>query len=347
MSVYQQAFGLSVDPFTMTPDPDLLFLTEQHREALAGLAYAILGRKGFAVFTGPAGTGKTTVVRRFLRSVEAAGVQSSVILNPTLTPAEFLEMALIAFGIAEVPAGKTQRICLLERFLLECQAKGNAAALIIDEAHKLSPEVLEEIRLLSNFELCDQKLLQIVLVGQSELRALLNRHDLQQLKQRIALQFSIVPLSAAEVEPYLQYRWLKAGGGNALPFRPEAIQLIARASCGIPRVMNAISDNALLQAFAGGAAVVAEEPVRAACRDLDLFLDPPPPSAAAPPVAPPAAAKIPAVGDEHSLARALQANTPAAPANGYLLPLRTLAAYDPARRPSWWARWMGRKVPAY
>lgn len=335
MSLYQQAFGLESEPFNMTPDPELLFVTGQHREALASLGYAILARKGFAVFTGPAGSGKTTLVRKFLRSSQAQGVQSSVILNPTLTPSEFLEMALFAFGVGSAPASKAKRICMIQGFLLECHTQGRIAALVVDEAHKLSPEVLEEIRLLGNFEFDDRKLLQIVLVGQSELRDILNRADLQQLKQRIAIQFSLKPLSAEEVGPYLQYRWLKAGGQTQHPFAPAAIQLIASASRGIPRVINAVCDNVLLEAFAAGTTAVTEAQVRDVCRDLELFAEP----------APPTAETARPAGEPLLPAEALQTSAPPAVLNRESPPLRILEAYDPAQRPSWWARWMGRKVP--
>ena len=138
MSLYTQAFGLTKDPFNMTPDPDLLFMTEQHREALAGLAYSILDRKGFAVLTGPAGTGKTTLVNTVLQSLSTTSVRSSVILNPMMTPREFLEMALLDFGITDVPASKAQRVGLIQNLLMDWHTEGKIAALIVDEAHKMS-----------------------------------------------------------------------------------------------------------------------------------------------------------------------------------------------------------------
>jgi general secretion pathway protein A len=264
----------------MTPDPAFLFLTAQHREALVGLTYSILERKGFVVLTGDAGTGKTTLLTRVLQHMPETKVQSSVILNPTLTPAEFLELALLDFGIPEVPASKAQRLVKMQKLLLEGHREGRISTLVIDEAHKLSLDVLEEVRLLGNFEQDDQKLLQILLVGQSELSDLLERSDLRQLKQRIALRFTIEPLSPDEVDQYIRYRWTTAGGAHAVPFAPETVTQIAHYSRGIPRVINALCDNALILAFGEGARVVGEKHIREAAADLKLGLPAPPPAPA-------------------------------------------------------------------
>ena len=212
--MYNQCFGLRKNPFNMTPDPAFLFLTAQHREALVGLTYAILQRKGFVVLTGEAGTGKTTLLSRVLQFLPESRLQFSVILNPMLTSAEFLEMALLDFGVDHIPSSKAQRLWKLQKLLFEGQSKGKVSALIVDEAHKLSPEVLEEIRLLGNFEEADQKILQIVLVGQPELDDNLNREDLRQLKQRIALRLSIGSLDASDVGQYIRHRWMVAGGSE-------------------------------------------------------------------------------------------------------------------------------------
>lgn len=268
--MYNQFFGLSKAPFNMTPDPALLFMPPQHREALAGLTYAILNRKGFAVLTGDAGTGKTTLLGRTLQYLQQCKIHSSVILNPTLTGSEFLEMALLDFGIREMSSSKAQRLIRLHDMLLQDHAENRVAALVIDEAHKLSPELLEEVRLLSNFELSDQKLLQIVLLGQNELTEVLNQDDLRQLKQRIAVRLWIGPLAKAEVEQYIRYRWVKCGGSPTLPFAPEAIETVASWSQGIPRLINAICDNALTAAFGQEAKAILANDILEVAKDLDL-----------------------------------------------------------------------------
>jgi general secretion pathway protein A len=269
--MYFQYFGVKKNPFGMTPDPAFLYLTPQHREALAGLTYAILGQKGFLVLTGDAGTGKTTLLARVLQYLPANRIQSSVILNPMLTSGEFLEMALLDFGIQDVPASKAQRLVKLQRLLTEADRQNRICALIVDEAHKLSPELLEEIRLLGNFEQSDHKLLQILFLGQEELADTLNRPELRQLKQRIAARFSISPLAAVQVEEYIRFRWTKAGGERPAPFTAEAFGAIAAYSKGFPRLVNAICDNALMLAFSESSAVAQTKHVQEAAADLDLL----------------------------------------------------------------------------
>jgi len=266
--MYNTFFGVLKAPFNLTPDPDFLYLTPQHREALAGLSYAILARKGFVVLTGTAGTGKTTLLTRIMWHL-APRVQCSVILNPTLSPAEFLESAMLDFGLHAIPASKAQRLAKLHDFLWKSHQAGQISALIVDEAHKLSPEVLEEIRLLGNFESASEKFLQIALVGQSELDDLLNSAELWQLKQRIARRMTITPLSAEDVGPYIQHRWGVAGGKEA-PFSAEAVACIGQATHRIPRLINVTCDNALIEAYADESARVESRHVIGACRDLHL-----------------------------------------------------------------------------
>ena len=247
--MYTQFFGLQKLPFNLTPDPEFLFPSPKHREALAGLQYAVLGRKGFVVLTGDAGTGKTTLLSAAISQLPAARVLSSILLNPTLTPSEFIELLMLDFGIADIPASKAQRLWTLQGFLLDAYRKDRIAILVIDEAHKLSTEVLEEIRLLGNYEYGPDKFVQIVLLGQCELDDLLDRHDLRQFKQRIALRLYIDPLTAAETAEYIRFRWAKAGGSDEPPFTPEAIEGVVRWSEGIPRLVNSICDSALLMAY--------------------------------------------------------------------------------------------------
>jgi general secretion pathway protein A len=268
--MYEKFFGLEKCPFGVTPDPAFLFFTSHHREAVAGLAYAIMNRKGFVVLTGEAGTGKTTVLSKVLHLFPER-ICSSVIFNPTVAPDEFLEMALFDFGIQDVPASKAQRIAMLHQFLLEARKAGKLTALVVDEAHKLSKETLEEIRLLGNFERSDEKLLQIVLIGQPELSGLLESEDLRQFKQRIALRLSIKPLSPDELEKYLMYRWSAAGGKTPQPFSPAAVAHLVTISRGIPRVINTICDNALMLGVCDADRIITADHILGAARDLCLI----------------------------------------------------------------------------
>jgi general secretion pathway protein A len=266
--MYESFFKLQKSPFGMNPDPNCLFMTPSHREAFAGLLYAISRRKGFVVLTGEAGTGKTSLLRALIRSADTA--KFSVILTPRLNSDEFLELALLDFGVTDIPDAKSKRIFKLQQVLLELRLQGKAPVLMVDEAHTLSPEILEEIRLLTNFETSEEKLLQIVLAGQSDLAATLNRHDLRQLKQRIEVRMDLKPLASTDVGAYMRHRWSRAGGNGPLPFSVEAIALIARASRGIPRLVNSICDNALLLAYAGEELLIGGKHIQQVLRDLDL-----------------------------------------------------------------------------
>jgi general secretion pathway protein A len=270
--MYTRFFGLRSNPFGMTPDPGCLLLTLQHREAFAGLTYTILNRRGFGVLTGDAGTGKTTLVAKVLASLPRDKVHTSIIFHPTLSSSDFLELLMLDFGIPNVPSSKAQRLTQLHSFLLENHNQGKISTLIVDEAHKLGMRLLEEIRLLGNFDYTDQKLLQILLVGQTELDDLLTRQDMRQLKQRIAVRLQIKPIATSEVEAYIRYRWLKAGGSDPVPFSREAIEEIARVSRGLPRVINAVADNALLLAFAEEVRRVDIAHVRQGATDLQLIM---------------------------------------------------------------------------
>ena len=266
--MYKTFFGLQKSPFNLTPDPAFLFLPPKHREALAGLTYAVMERKGFVVLTGDAGTGKTTLLNSMLNRLPPDRIESSVILNPTLTGSEFLEGILLDFDIPDVPVSKAQRLWKLQDFLARTHQQNRVAVLVIDEAHKLSLDVLEEIRLLGNFEGGSQKYLQIVLLGQPELDELLNRRDLRQLRQRIALRMCIEPLNATEVCQYIRFRWIKAGGRESPPFTAEALEAIIAWSEGIPRLVNSICDTALLAASGDESPVVGVNYVRDVAANL-------------------------------------------------------------------------------
>lgn len=272
--MYKDFFGLQKLPFNLTPDPEFLFLPPSHREALTGLTYGILERKGFVVLTGDAGTGKTTLINSVLSRLPANRVESSIILNPTLSASEFLEGVMLDFEITDVPASKAQRLWKLQEFLARTHQERRYAVLIVDEAHKLSPEVLEEIRLLGNYESASEKFLQVLLLGQSELDPLLDRRELRQFKQRIALRLYINPLIQTEVEQYIGFRWTKAGGNGAPPFERDALSEVARWSHGIPRLINSICDSALLMAYSERSLWVRVSYVQEAARSLGLIESP-------------------------------------------------------------------------
>ncbi len=268
--MYEKFFALTKAPFSLVPDPDCIHLTAQHADAISGLAFGVLERKGYLALTAEAGLGKTTVLRGLSQLLAESNVEASVLFAPTLTPSEFLELAMLNFGFKDIPASKAQRLKLLEEFLIRSDASGKILALIVDEAHQLSPDLLEEVRLLGNFETTSRKLLQIVLVGQNQLNDTLNLPQLWQLKQRITLRMSLERLDREAVERYIRFRWDKAGGTDPVPFSNDAFDAIACWSNGIPRLINVISDNALLVAFSDTSHTVDTEAVREACEELSL-----------------------------------------------------------------------------
>lgn len=268
--MYLQHFGLTKSPFSLTPDPSFLFLTAKHREALAGLLFAVTERKGFMVLTGDAGTGKTTLVRKLLLSIPVTCAQFSVIVNPALTRSEFLESVLMDFGEQEVPSSKALRLSLFKNLLLRAYREGKTSVLVIDEAHLLTGELIEEVRLLSNFETSEQKLLQIILAGQNELTSVLRLESMRQVRQRVAIRMHVDPLATPEVKRYLQTRWTRASAQAVFPFSEDAIELVAHASGGIPRVVNVICDAALVNACGAGARNIGVGQIEEVLRDLCL-----------------------------------------------------------------------------
>ncbi|MBZ5636725.1 MAG: AAA family ATPase [Acidobacteriia bacterium] len=270
VTMYERFFGLEKAPFSMVPDPNCVHLTAQHGDAISGLVFGIMERRGYLLLTGEAGLGKTTALGALSQLVAGSNVRSSLIFNPTLDAPEFLEMVLLNFGFQHIPSSKTQRLKILQDFLIRSDAEGAVSALIVDEAHKLSAELLEEVRLLGNFEASDRKLLQIVLAGQNELVDRLNLPELWQLKQRIAIRMSLKRLDRQAVEEYIRFRWGKAGGAGDIPFTNGAVEAIAKWSGGVPRLINGICDNALLIAFSDESHTVDVPQVREACKELDL-----------------------------------------------------------------------------
>ena len=248
--MYVSFFGLIEKPFSITPDPRYLYLSERHAEALAHLLYGINESGGFIQLTGEVGTGKTTVVRTLLsRLPQHADV--AVILNPRVTPVEFLLTICEELGLGLDEANRSsvkEMVDALNRRLLAAHAEGRRVIVIVDEAQNLSAEVLEQVRLLTNLETATQKLLQIILIGQPELREILDRTDLRQLAQRITGRYHLNPLAKAETEQYVRHR-LRVAGASGEIFTPAALAEVHRVSSGVPRVINVVCDRALLGAY--------------------------------------------------------------------------------------------------
>jgi len=267
--MYEKFFNLNRPPFLMVPDSDCLHVTGQHADVISGAAFGILERKGFVVLTGEAGLGKTTAVRAVMAVLADSNAQVSLISHPTLDASAFLELAMLNFGMQEIPVSKAQRLKMLEEFLVAADAEGRASVLIVDEAQKLPPDALEEIRLLGNMESGDHKLLQVLLVGQEELNTRLDLPELWQLKQRVAFRLCLNRLNRAGVESYIEFRWARAGGSR-IPFDSGALDAIAVWSFGIPRVINAICDNSLMLALSDAVRAVNVDLIREVCQDLHL-----------------------------------------------------------------------------
>ena len=249
--MYLEFFKLKESPFNITPDPHYLFFSRQHRNAYDHVMYGIRERKGFIQLTGEVGSGKTTLCRAVLAEL-GQKVQTALILNPCLTEAQLMRAILSDFGLA--PGGKDmlKLIETLNTFLLQRMEAGANVALLIDEAQNLSPKLMEQIRLLSNLETTRHKLIQIVLIGQPELEDKLTHVSLRQLRQRITVRFHLGPLQEEEVGAYVAHRLDTAGGGGRIVFEPKAIRGVYRYSGGIPRLINAVSDNALLAGYVAG-----------------------------------------------------------------------------------------------
>jgi general secretion pathway protein A len=248
--MYLAFFGIAEKPFAITPDPRYLYLSARHADALAHLVYGINEAGGFIQLTGEVGTGKTTTIRSLLARAPK-NAEIALILNPRLSPGEFL-LALceeLGLGADDSSAGNTKELVdLLNRYLLRAHAQGRRVVLIVDEAQNLAPEVLEHIRLLTNLETETQKLLQIILIGQPELRKLLAREDLRQLAQRITGRYHLDPLSRQETVAYVRHR-MRVAGATADIFTRGALREVYNVSRGIPRVINIICDRALLGAY--------------------------------------------------------------------------------------------------
>jgi general secretion pathway protein A len=272
--MYKTFYNLHRNPFEITPDPRFLFPTTRHNEALASLYYGVRSNRGFVVLTGEVGTGKTLILRSLLGLLQQRDVAFALIFNPTLSPIEFIRYIARDFGLQVADKPKDELIHLLNGFLLQRHEKRLTTILVVDEAHHLSMEILEEVRLLTNLETSQQKLLQIVLAGQPELDSKLDSYELRQLKQRVALRCHLEPLTLAETVAYVNQRLKIAGaiGPNQI-FTTPAIEAVFGHSQGIPRIINTICENALLAGYAKHAATITSETIDDVARDLRLGVE--------------------------------------------------------------------------
>ncbi len=251
--MYREYFGFSQQPFSIVPDPRYFYTSQVHREALAHLLYGIQSDGGFVLLTGDVGTGKTTVCRRLLELMPQE-MEVAFILNPKMTAEELLASVCDEFRISYPPGTTSVKVfvSLINDFLLDVHGKGRKAVLIIEEAQNLKPDVLEQVRLLTNLETKEHKLLQIILLGQPELRDLLNRPELLQLSQRITARYHLGPLSQEDVQSYVNHRLSIAGHSRGHIFPPSTMKKLFRLSKGVPRLINVICDRALLGAYVEG-----------------------------------------------------------------------------------------------
>ena len=265
--MYLQHFGLLRAPFEMTPDPAFLYLGESHQEGLATLVYGVRARKGFVLLTGEVGTGKTTLLHALLSQLDPK-TAAAFVFNPRLGPLDFLRVLFDEFEIETPCSTKAEYLIAFNKFLIERLERDHPTLLIVDEAQNLSAEMLEEIRLLSNLETPTSKLLQIMLVGQPELEEMLQQRELRQLRQRIVLRFRLRPFDADETEHYVQERMRLAGYTGKGVFKRSALRRLHVVTVGIPRLINAVCDGALLLSYSRGQAIVDASEIDEVARDL-------------------------------------------------------------------------------
>ena len=270
--MYLEYYGLKEAPFDITPNPRFLFFSSKHREAFNHLLYGIRERKGFVQLTGEVGAGKTTICRAMMDQL-GSHYATALILNPVLDAEQLMKAIAMEFGLQVKGLDRLETVSALNHFLLGLVEQRHEAVLIIDEAQDLTDELLEQVRLLSNLETDTQKLLQIVLLGQPELRDRLNNHRMRQLRQRITIRYHLRPLRLREVTHYIQHR-LEVAGSKGLPyFTGPAIWRIHRYSQGIPRVINTICDKCLLAGYVQQRDRVDHRMVGLAIRELEGKID--------------------------------------------------------------------------
>jgi general secretion pathway protein A len=249
--MYESFYGFTEKPFNLTPDPKYLYLSPRHTEAVAHLEFGRRERGGFILITGEVGTGKTTLARYFLGRLPP-NTATAVVLYPALSAVELLRSILDDFHVPVVGSSLKDHVDALHRFLVQARSEGRDVVLLIDEAQDLAADVLEQVRLLSNLETDTEKLIQIVLMGQSELRQLLERTELRQLAQRVTARYHLEPLSRAEISDYIRHRLAVAGGEGKVAFTANALDAVQQLTGGIPRLVNSICDRALLAGFIKG-----------------------------------------------------------------------------------------------
>jgi general secretion pathway protein A len=266
--MYLEFFGLKENPFNITPDPRFLYFAPHHREAYDHLIYGIRNRKGFIELTGEVGSGKTTLCRAVLADLKE-DTETALILNPSLTETQLLRAILNDFGIEVTGRDRLVYIEKLNEFLLRKSQEGTNVALFIDEAQDLSPGVMEQVRLLSNLETDQQKLIQIVMCGQPELKERLARPDLRQLRQRITVRYHLAPLTEEDTMRYIMHRLWVAGSDGSLRFERDAVHEVYKYAKGGPRLINAVCDNALLAGYVSRTRAIDGRCVRKAIQELE------------------------------------------------------------------------------
>ena len=269
--MYAAYFGLKENPFSLSPEPRYLFLSEQHRDALNCMIYGIKEKKGFVLISGDIGIGKTTICRSLINLLDDS-VETALIFNTAISDLDLLETVIGEYGIAIISGSKTKKnyIDVLNDFLLRNFAAGKTAVLVIDEAQNLSHGVLEQIRMLSNLETETEKLIQIILIGQPELNNTLILPALRQLNERITVRYDLKPLSSPEVREYIQHRLKVAQGPGSLQFTKGAFNLIYTFTEGIPRRINALCDRALLIAYTKNVSKIDRKIVKLAVHDIGI-----------------------------------------------------------------------------
>jgi general secretion pathway protein A len=268
--MYENFYGFREKPFEITPDPKFLYLSESHKEALAHLTYAVRERKGFTVITGEVGTGKTILVQTLLSKLDG-NTKTAYLFNPMMGSTDFLHYICQDLGLKSQKKSKGQHLSQLHKFLMSCYSKNETVVLIVDEAHKLDPKLLEEVRLLTNLETSKNKLLQVILIGQPELNEIMEKPEFRQLKQRVSLRYHVQPLNKEDTKKYVRKRLRIAGTFNLNIFTPKAINKIYQYTKGIPRLINIVCDNALLMGYATDQKVIGRKIVHEAIKNLDGF----------------------------------------------------------------------------